>query len=99
MKRKAFAMGFLLLMLGVVIVSTAGCAPNIYQLYEKQDVEGLIRALDYRAPEVRQNAANALGNIGDPRAVEPLIVALKDENLWVCDAATSALVKIGEPAV
>ena len=35
MKRKAFAMGFLLLMLGVVIVSTAGCAPNIYQLYEK----------------------------------------------------------------
>jgi HEAT repeat protein len=31
-------------------------------------------------PEVRKNAAEALGQIGDPRAVWPLVAALKDRD-------------------
>jgi HEAT repeat protein len=45
---------------------------------------------------VRWRAANALGKIGDPRAVEPLIQALKDEKLDVRGYAAIALGRIGE---
>jgi HEAT repeat protein len=53
-------------------------------------------------PGVRGSAAEALGEIGDPRAVGPLINALKDKSLgvraWgVRVAATEALGKIGDP--
>jgi HEAT repeat protein len=42
-------------------------------------VEPLIAALKDENSDVRQAAAKALGKIGDPRAVEPLIAALSDE--------------------
>jgi len=45
------------------------------------------------------NAAKALGEIKNPKAVEPLIVALKDENPGVREEAAKALVQIGVPAV
>lgn len=48
---------------------------------------------------VRWDAARALGRIGDPRAVGPLIVALKDPNTQVRQAARVALVGIGAPSV
>jgi HEAT repeat protein len=46
------------------------------------DVKGLIEAaLGYwNDSMVRESAARALGRIGDPRAVEPLIAALKEED-------------------
>jgi HEAT repeat protein len=47
-------------------------------------VEPLITALKNSDYEVRRDAAEVLGDIGDPRAVEPLIIALKDSNrLWL----------------
>jgi len=46
---------------------------------------------------VRKNAAWALGSIGDPRAVEALKEALKDEDEYVRGRATSALGSIGDP--
>ncbi|MGH9425032.1 MAG: HEAT repeat domain-containing protein, partial [Terriglobia bacterium] len=45
---------------------------------------------------VRQAAAQTLGQIGDPKAVESLVVALSDENLRVCGAAAEALGKTGD---
>ena len=42
----------------------------------------------------RSEAAIALGLIGDARAVDPLIEALKDESGWVLSAAAKALEKI-----
>ncbi|MEO0160809.1 MAG: HEAT repeat domain-containing protein [candidate division WOR-3 bacterium] len=44
---------------------------------------------------VRRYAAEALGKIGDNRAVEPLIAALKDEDSDVRRYAEEALKKIG----
>ena len=48
---------------------------------------------------VREDAALALGETGDPRGVRPLIEALRDSDRAVRTAATSALTSIGEPAV
>lgn len=56
-------------------------------------VEQLIYALEYKnnPSVVRQDAAEALGVIGDPRAVDPLIVALKDGHPMVRYAAATSL--------
>ncbi len=45
---------------------------------------------------IRAGAAEALGEIGDTRAVEPLIDALKDEDWHVRDNSIEALGKIGD---
>ena len=49
--------------------------------------------------QARKSAAVALGEIGDSRAVEPLIKILNDLNSNVRWAAAEALKKIGESAV
>lgn len=46
--------------------------------------------------EVRQGAVEVLGQIGDSRAVKPLIAALKDENKDVRTNAAKALGQIGD---
>ncbi len=56
-------------------------------------------ALNNNSLAIRQSAAKALGEIGDSRAVEPLIESLKDINLGVQNVAIEALTKIGSPAV
>ncbi len=95
----------LLLFLTVIMIAVllvAGCAPNIDKLIEEKDVDGLIEALKYESDDVRdvrQDAASALGDIGDVRGVEPLIKALGDEDSNVRRGATNALGDIGEPAV
>jgi HEAT repeat protein len=53
--------------------------PNIEKLKAKQDLEGLVKALDNKKyADVRCQSAKALGQIGDKSAVEPLIAALAD---------------------
>ena len=66
----------------------------------KDDVQDLIRVLGNREDSnARACAAEALGKIGDARAVEPLCAALKDRNpdTWAvrCSAA-EALAMIGD---
>jgi len=46
---------------------------------------------------LQENAASALDDIGDPRAVDPLIESLKDEDDLVRADAASALGYIGDP--
>jgi len=71
--------------------------PNVEKLKEKRDLKGLIKALRYkRDGVVRQTAAEVLGEIGDARAVEPLLAALRDEDSDVREAAAEALGKIGD---
>jgi|GEM_PF-2074041 len=62
-------------------------------------VERLIIWLQDPDVEVRGNAAHVLGKIGDARAIEPLILALKDEkdeDGWVSSWAAYALGNIGD---
>lgn len=61
----------------------------------EKDVEALIKTLQHKKdPPAQNKAALALGEIGDPRAVGPLIQALKDENDFVRLEAAEALGKI-----
>jgi HEAT repeat protein len=60
----------------------------------------LCEVLRDESPGARERAVEALGQIGDPRAVQPLCEALTDGRLW--DGrykAGEALGKIGPPAV
>ena len=60
-------------------MSLFGGPPNIAKLEAKRDVNGLIKALEYGKDLGRtaRAAAEALGRIGDPRAVEPLLAAIQ----------------------
>ena len=72
--------------------------PKVETLKARKDIKGLIKALRYRKDEgVRQVAARALGEIKDPRAVEPLSAALKDAEWRVRLAAAEALGEIKDP--
>jgi len=68
-----------------------------FKLEMNRDVEGLIKALKHRDDDIRADAAKALGEIRDPRAVEPLIDALKpDPDSFVRQRAAYALGNIGD---
>ena len=70
---------------------------NVAEILEENDVEGLIEALRHGNEYVRENAAEALGKIGDVRAVYPLIRALlTDTHKDVRWYAAIALGKIGD---
>lgn len=71
--------------------------PNVDELKAKIDVDGLIKALEYEKDrQVQCDAAKALGKIGDERAVEPLINALKNKDGDVRRESAEALGKIGD---
>ena len=73
---------------------------DVKKLRESRNVQGLIFALQHKDPTVQYDAAEALGDIGDERAVEPLLAALKnDETGGVRWKAAEALSKLGTPAV
>ena len=63
---------------------------------KKRRVRGWIEDLRNERAAVREQAAKALGETGDPKAVEPLIRTLADESSFVRLEATRALGKIGD---
>ena len=52
---------------------------SVIRMKAARDVRGLIRLLHHGDPDIQYEAAGALGDIGDSRAVEPLIAALKND--------------------
>jgi len=46
---------------------------------------------------MKENAIQALGQLDDPRAVEPLVQALHDADYWVRQGAARALRHLGDP--
>jgi len=69
--------------------------PIIEKLKANRDVQGLIKALSYQKDAiVRGDAAEALGQIRDERALEPLIALLEDDTHHVRDQAAQSLGKL-----
>ena len=61
-------------------------------------VEPLMAALKSNYSNIRIAAAKALGQIGDKRAVDPLIELLNvDNEMWACANAAWALGELGDP--
>ncbi len=58
-----------------------------------------LRKLKSKNPETRIKAVQKLGRAGNTRVIEPLIEALKDENIEVQDSVETVLVEIGATAV
>ncbi len=92
------------IMAGLSFLERFGCislfGTDVKKLRESRNVQGLIFALQHKDPTVQYDAAEALGDIGDERAVEPLLTALKnDETGGVRWKAAEALSKMGTPAV
>lgn len=74
--------------------------PDVEKLVAKKDIKGLVKVLkSEKDSEIRTRAAEALGEIGDERAVKPLINALGNVNEDLKLNAEIALGEIGEPAV
>jgi len=72
--------------------------PNVEKLEAKGNIKDLIKALQYRkASYVQLQAAEALGRIGDSQAVDPLITALKNEDIPLRIATVEALGRLGDP--
>jgi HEAT repeat protein len=65
----------------------------------KDAVDALINVVKDDSSFFRKGAMETLGEIGDARAVEPLMDAVKDGVPGALELAAQALVKIGEPAV
>ena len=90
--------------------------PNVEKFKAKGNLKGLIKALNYKTDwRIRKAAAEALGHIVDPRAIELrggksaiidvtkymglMGVATFDEAYAVREAAAKAIVKIGKPVL
>ncbi len=82
-----------------LLVLVAFLIPNhgaelLAQTQESGEVERLIADLKDQSWQARWFAAQALGDIKDPRAVDPLAAALKDKNVYVRAMAAWALGEI-----
>ncbi len=76
----------------------AACTALGYVVFTSADrdkvVPALVALLKDDAMEVRRNAAEALGRLGDPKASEALKAALKDEDDWVREVVGHALEQV-----
>lgn len=69
---------------------------NIDAIAAKKDFKGLVKALaKSKDMRIKMIAAETLGNMGDPRAFEPLVAALRDSDFYDCSYAAVALAKVG----
>ncbi|MGZ7119891.1 MAG: HEAT repeat domain-containing protein, partial [Methanobacterium sp.] len=58
---------------------------------ERRDLDYLIKELENGDWSRKEDAAELLAELADPRAVDPLIKALKDEDFHVREAAALSL--------
>ncbi len=111
--RMSLLMAFAAFCVTATVVGALIAPPDIEKLKKKKDIKALIKALrynlylnDYQSREqvatTRQSAARALGEIGDPQAVWPLVATLRGapdagrEATALRVAAAEALGEIGD---
>ena len=73
--------------------------PDVEALKEKGKVSALIRLLGSGESTLRSQAAQALGELGDERAAEPLLRATMDSDEQIQSAGNAGLVVLGRTAV
>jgi HEAT repeat protein len=94
----------LMLLIGLAFVdritSSGLFGHNVKKLKNARNIPALVAALHHNDPDVQFEAAEALGDIGDQAAVEPLATVLKtSEFSGVRWKAAEALSKLGDAAV
>jgi hypothetical protein len=87
-----------LLRSGIVVLLT-GCGPSVSRLESDRDVSALMAVLESGDAKAREQAAEALGRVGDGRAVDALVAVLADEDAGytIQETAVQALIDIGDP--
>jgi hypothetical protein len=74
--------------------------PNIEKLERRGDVDALIAALKHEDAEIQRQAVNALGHLGDKRALEPLFDrAVRASDKGIRRSTAKALRKIAGPEI
>lgn len=58
--------------------------PKVYELSAKRNIKGLIKALVHKDNYIRHSAAEALCEVNDAQAVEPLIAFIREgeKHFW-----------------
>ena len=72
--------------------------PNVSEMEVNKDVDGLILVLETVSKSetsLRRNTVKALGELGDPRSVDPLTELLDDDDKHLRRGVVEALGKIG----
>ncbi|UCH21230.1 MAG: HEAT repeat domain-containing protein [Deltaproteobacteria bacterium] len=90
----------IIIQLVIMGVTLSVCTVSIIdQAIGSDEVERLIKDLKNESWQIRWDAAAALGETKDPRAIGPLSTALKDENSYVRMTAARSLGMIDDPRV
>jgi len=91
----------------LILIFATACAPNIERLKKKGDVDKLIEVIEgdsnpYTMTREMYDAAIALGELGDKKAIKPLIGSLRDDaglrinNVSYNDVVKESLILLGE---
>jgi hypothetical protein len=86
--------------LGDFLKAFASCSA-LGQLSDPRAREALIAALEHEVPLVRGKAAVVLGDVGDTKAIQPLITVARDDKNppLVRNAALDAMFQIGDTSI
>lgn len=70
---------------------------DVQRLKERGDIDGVLKALGHKESDIRLQAVRVLGELGNPRAVEPLMASLEDSDRAVRAEAVRALQRLADP--
>lgn len=69
-------------------------SPDLKKLFERQDVQGLIKALKTAREDVKEEIIKILADIRDPRATQALLREAESTDLTIRRLAAQALMKV-----
>lgn len=74
-------------------------AMGLLEMKADESIDPLISALSSRKKNIRLNAAKLLGVLNNPKAIDSLILTLRDSNKLVRREASTSLSRLGAEAV